>query len=325
LTRVCKIAFYSFCLTLWLMTASEISRKPSLNESRDQLPNARSKQKAEEAFFKKLPGINWTLFDVRFGDISDQSQIIGVPGQLNFPESAKVEVDRLEEEIKTGRFEKDQKIGDEIGTLGRRNRSTGSNVLVYNRVPKCASETMLSIIRKMSVRNRFRYRNSRIYWKQVLTPKEEIALEAELRRNPSASMLFDRHFYIFDLVKRDQAANFEWVNMVREPVSRLVSQFHYLRSARRWSKKARKPPPEWFSKSLDRCVEEKDPECLVGSGAQDLQLTYFCGSNIECGDPTSRRALQLAMFNLEKRFAVVGVMEEFDTSIALMEALLPRW
>ena len=64
---------------------------------------------------------------------------------------------------------------------------------------------------------------------QVLTPKEEIALEAELRRNPSASVLFDRHFYIFDLVKRDQAANFEWVNMVREPVSRLVSQFHYLR------------------------------------------------------------------------------------------------
>ena len=94
-----------------------------------------------------MPGINWTLFDVRFGDISDQSQIIGVPGQLNFPESAKVEVDRLEEEIKSGRLEKDQKIGEEIGTLGRRNRSTGSNVLVYNRVPKCASETMLSIIR----------------------------------------------------------------------------------------------------------------------------------------------------------------------------------
>ena len=129
------------------MTASEISRKPPLNEYGDQLSNARTKQKAEEAFFKKLPGINWTLFDVRFGDISDQSQIIGVPGQLNFPESAKVEVDRLEEEIKSGRLEKDQKIGEEIGTLGRRNRSTGSNVLVYNRVPKCASETMLSIIR----------------------------------------------------------------------------------------------------------------------------------------------------------------------------------
>ena len=129
------------------MTASEISRKPSLNESRDQLPNTRTKQKGEEAFFQKLPGINWTLFDVRFGDISDRSQIIGVPGQLNFPESAKVEVDRMEEEVRTGRFEDDMKTEDKLGTLGRRNRSTGSHVLVYNRVPKCASETMLSIIR----------------------------------------------------------------------------------------------------------------------------------------------------------------------------------
>ena len=127
------------------MTASEISRKPSLNEFRDQLPNTRTKQKGEEAFFQKLPGINWTLFDVRFGDISDRSQIIGVPGQLNFPESAKVEVDRMEEEV--GRFEEAMKTEDKLGTLGRRNRSTGSNVLVYNRVPKCASETMLSIIR----------------------------------------------------------------------------------------------------------------------------------------------------------------------------------
>ena len=145
MTRVCTIAFYSFCLTLWLMTASEISRKPSINESRDQVPNAHTKQKAEEVFFQKLPCINWTLFDIRFGDISDQSQIIGVPGQLNFPESAKVEVDRMEEEV--GRFEEAMKTEDKLGTLGRRNRSTGSNVLVYNRVPKCASETMLSIIR----------------------------------------------------------------------------------------------------------------------------------------------------------------------------------
>ena len=31
------------------------------------------------------------------------------------------------------------------------------------------------------------------------------------------------------------------------------------------------------------------------------------------------------MFNLEKQFAVVGVMEQFETSIAMMEAMLPRF
>ena len=35
--------------------------------------------------------------------------------------------------------------------------------------------------------------------------------------------------------------------------------------------------------------------------------------------------MQLAMFNLEKRFAVVGVMEQFETSVAVMEAMLPRF
>ena len=50
-----------------------------------------------------------------------------------------------------------------------------------------------------------------------------------MERDSSSSVLFDRHFYIFDLVLREEAVNFEWVNMVREPVSRLVSQFHYLR------------------------------------------------------------------------------------------------
>ena len=51
----------------------------------------------------------------------------------------------------------------------------------------------------------------------------------------------------------------------------------------------------------------------------------ICYSRIECGNPGSKAALQLAMFNLEKRFAVVGVMEQFETSIAMMEALLPRF
>lgn len=292
--------------------------EPSLRESRDLSDRVKKRSKEDSTFFEKLPGTNWTLFDIRFGDISGRQQIVGVPGELNLPEGAEVEVDLMEEELKGG-------LGNKrTGNFGRRNRSTGNHVLVYNRVPKCASETMLSIIRKVSVKNHFRYRNSRVYWKQVLTPREESALVAALERD-SSSVLFDRHFYIFDLLARVEAEKFEWVNMVREPVSRLVSQFHYLRSARRWSKRARKPPSEWFLKSLDRCVEEKDPECLVGSGGQDLQLTYFCGSKIECGDPRSKAALQLAMFNLEKRFAVVGVMEQFETSINMMEAILPRW
>ena len=146
LTKVFTAAFYSFCLALWLMTTSEVFRmpigKPSLMESRDLSNQVKKRFEGENsAFFEKLPGTNWTLYDIRFGDISGRQQIVGVPCELNLPEGAEVEVDLIEEELKGG-------LGNKrTGIFGRRNRSTGNHVLVYNRVPKCGSETMLSIIR----------------------------------------------------------------------------------------------------------------------------------------------------------------------------------
>ena len=148
-------AFYSFCLTLWLITTSEVFRNPTgeplPEESRD-LSHYRIKNRAEEEaspFFQKLPGTNWTLYDIRFGDISDRQQIVGVPGKLNFPEGAESEVNLMELEMEEERKENGGLgMGNKgIGNFGSKNRSTGSHVLVYNRVPKCASETMLSIIR----------------------------------------------------------------------------------------------------------------------------------------------------------------------------------
>ena len=147
LTKVFTAAFYSFCLALWLMTTSEVFRmpigeEPSLTESRDLSDRVNKRSEEDSTFFEKLPGTNWTLFDIRFGDISGRQQIVGVPGELNLPEGAEGEVDLMEEELKGGLGNKRK-----TGNFGRRNRSSGNHVLVYNRVPKCASETMLSIIR----------------------------------------------------------------------------------------------------------------------------------------------------------------------------------
>ena len=116
--------------------------EPEPRDLSDRVKKRSEKEEEASTFFKKLPGTNWTLFDIRFGDISGRKQIVGVPGELNLPEGAEVEVDLMEEELKGG-------LGNKrtTGSFGRRNRSSGNHVLVYNRVPKCASETMLSIIR----------------------------------------------------------------------------------------------------------------------------------------------------------------------------------
>lgn len=50
------------------------------------------------------------------------------------------------------------------------------------------------------------------------------------------------------------------INMIREPVDRVVSMFHYLRSAKRWRSKPA-PPQEWFKKDMASCVKSGDLEC----------------------------------------------------------------
>ena len=82
-------------------------------------------------------------------------------------------------------------------------------------------------------------------------------------------------------------------------------------------------PMKPFTHSLIERVNSITPSDMKETFRRS-SLTLVC-SRIECGDPRSKPALQLAMFNLEKQFAVVGVMEQFETSIAMMEAMLPRF
>ena len=52
------------------------------------------------------------------------------------------------------------------------------------------------------------------------------------------------------------------VNMIRAPVDRIVSLFHFLRRKSRFKRKPI-PPQEWFMKDFDNCVISGDLECQV--------------------------------------------------------------
>ena len=44
------------------------------------------------------------------------------------------------------------------------NRSTDSHILVYNRVPKCASTSIQNMLKKLARKNKFTLESSKIYW-----------------------------------------------------------------------------------------------------------------------------------------------------------------
>ena len=111
-------------------------------------PNESDKveDKAKTIYYSPLQLTNnsWTLFDIRMGARMESPHQIGVnaDSQLNISTT-------------------DQKniMASSV------NRTFHSNILIYNRVPKCASTSMQAILRHLARKNDFQFESSRIYWR----------------------------------------------------------------------------------------------------------------------------------------------------------------
>lgn len=206
--------------------------------------------------------------------------------------------------------------------------SKTGRMLIYNRVPKCGSTTMLWIIKGLSQKNKYTHRSSKLYHSRQLSKYKQNLLEKQFNRYLKHGYhSYDRHMYYFNLTR---AENFIWFNFIRDPVERFVSEFYYLRSPDRWKKdmmkKVKRPPLSWFNMKLDKCVLAEDPECLPTLDTEhELQLTYFCGQHPDCRKVGSRWALQQAKENVERYYSVVGLLEEMPLSSKVLQSYIPRF
>ena len=117
----------------------------------EKLNNLFIKSKSDSAqhrvstlYYAPLPLTNnsWTYIDIRRGSRSKAPHKIGV--------SSKTEL-----------FISDQK--NIIASSA--NRSVQSNVLIYNRVPKCGSTSVIRLLEHLAKKNSFKYESSKIFWR----------------------------------------------------------------------------------------------------------------------------------------------------------------
>lgn len=212
-----------------------------------------------------------------------------------------------------------------------------AKILVYNKVPKCGSTFIMSLLGKLAKLHNYKYVSANTPVPR-LKPGEEAKvvnyLKSESKTKPLA---WDRHLHTLDWAKHEPELQVNLVNMVREPVDKFMSMFYYIRAPWKWSHLplSRRPPTSWFQKTLDNCVLQNDKECQIGGHfpspvvpeglVVDLQLTYFCGQQAQCNNASSRWAITRAMQTVESRYSVVGVKEQFNSSLRVMEGYLPEW
>lgn len=92
------------------------------------------------------------------------------------------------------------------------------------------------------------------------------------------------------------------------------------------------PDPAYLRKDFDTCVLTGDPECQYVEGSNVLantdhrsQMMAFCGHEPVCAMFNSEAVLQRAKENVEKFYVVVGVLEEVNKTLSVLEAELPEF
>ena len=190
-------------------------------------------------------------------------------------------------------------------------------VLIYNRVPKAGSSSMTSLISKLSSKNDFRL----LGWFDLPSHDFE-AVQAAVHDAlaKGEKTVIAQHFHFPEIIHEDVA----YINVLREPVSRCTSQYYYLRYGDRRKEDRKKVLDKFGDQTIDECINSgKYDVCFNCDGWK--QSLFFCGPDGgECGDMSPNEVLSRAKQVISAHY-VVGVIEDFEGTVAVMEKLFPSF
>ena len=103
--------------------------------------------------------------------------------------------------------------------------------MIYNRVPKTGSSTVQNLLALQSDIYNFTYYPSDSYWDRVNSVKNEIEMIKFWKSYPASTetLFYDQHIYFIDVETYDKEFEVNWINIVRDPIERFISEFYYNR------------------------------------------------------------------------------------------------
>jgi len=214
-------------------------------------------------------------------------------------------------------------------------RKAVKQTLFFNRVPKVGSQTTMELLKSLSIKNNFHYHKDRTQKVETikLTTSEERRL-SNLVNSFNPPSVYVKHVCFSNFTKYGLPMPI-YVNMVRDPVERVISWYYYVRAPWYFVERKRAfpdlplPNPNWLRKDFETCVRRGDKECryMDGDERDDFgQLTeFFCGQEDDCTGFNTEVAMKKAKENVERHYAVVGVLEELNKTLTVLEHYVPRF
>ncbi|XP_028518842.1 uronyl 2-sulfotransferase isoform X3 [Exaiptasia diaphana] len=135
--------------------------------------------------------------------------------------------------------------------------------------------------------------------------------------------VFHGHFHFVDFSKYGSTTPI-YINLIRDPIDRFVSAYYFTRFGdgrnRTWGFKGTKSDK---FRTLDECVLSNYSEC-TNSNKLLYTIPYFCGQTRGCRG-SSYTSLRRAINNVVNNYLAVGVLEDVNSFIKVLERLLPAF
>nr|SVE70499.1 EOG090X088H [Daphnia similis]SVE71123.1 EOG090X088H [Daphnia similis]SVE71754.1 EOG090X088H [Daphnia similis]SVE72382.1 EOG090X088H [Daphnia similis] len=203
------------------------------------------------------------------------------------------------------------------------NSFLSQNITVfYNRVPKTGSTSFVGLAYDLCSKNKFK-----VLHVNVSKNAHTMSLPDQLRfaRNLSHWDLKQPSFYhghiaYLDFSKFGSSSPL-FINLIRQPLDRMVSYYYFLRYGDDFRPHLIRRK-QGNKTSFDDCVKEGQAECDPNN--LWLQVPFFCGHHADCWTPGSTWAFEQAKNNLVKNYLVVGVTEQMEEFVAVLEATIPN-
>ncbi|XP_049314553.1 heparan sulfate 2-O-sulfotransferase pipe isoform X2 [Bactrocera dorsalis] len=217
-------------------------------------------------------------------------------------------------------------------------RKAEIDVIFFNRCAKVGSESLLELFNKLEDFNNLVIEREglRRPTKRQLKKKEQIEL-AETISGFADGSVYIEHVNWIDFEEYDLPKPI-YINLVRDPVERVISWYFYARGAYKNAIEYRKDPnkpirsTQWYKKDFNECVRSGDPECQYVpfttkdfTGNYKRQTLFFCGHHEDCLPFNSPAAVQMAKEHVERDYAVVGSWEDTNITLTVFEKYIPRF
>ncbi|KAG1650643.1 Heparan sulfate 2-O-sulfotransferase 1 [Nymphon striatum] len=130
-----------------------------------------------------------------------------------------------------------------------------------------------------------------------------------------------------------------YINLLRNPADRIISKFFYEAFSKydphnEYHADYTRIPDygnimKAITKDFFKCFKARNQKCAYIMNVSDtrgkLAIPYFCGHEAYCFVQGNRNALEKAKYVLDKKYTAVGVTDEYNMYLIVLEKLLPRY